>query len=161
MNNIKPTRFVQTLLALVCCAATVAAAAMPKLDKAVQRGRYLVKVSGCNDCHTPNYGMKNGQVEEAQWLTGDGLGWSGPWGTTYASNLRLLLVDMTEQQWLRHARTMEPRPPMPWFNVRAMSDADLKAIYAYVRAMGPAGSPVAAYVPPGGKPTGPVVQFPQ
>jgi hypothetical protein len=56
---------------------------------------------------------------------------------------------------------MEPRPPMPWFNVRAMSDADLKAIYAYTRSLGAAGTPAPAYVPPGTKAAGPVIQFPQ
>ena len=35
------------------------------------RGSYLVNaIGGCNDCHTPGYGMKNGQVPEALWLTG-------------------------------------------------------------------------------------------
>ena len=49
---------------------------------------------------------------------------------------------------------------MPWFNVRSMTDAELKAIYAYTRWMGPAGEAAPAYVPPGQKAQGPVVQFP-
>ena len=68
---------------------------------------------------------------------------------------------MNEKEWVAYARTMHPRPPMPWFNVRAMSNADLKAIYAYTRALGPAGAPAPAYVPPGQQAAGPVVQFPQ
>jgi mono/diheme cytochrome c family protein len=127
----------------------------------IERGRYLVRVSGCNDCHTPNYGPSNGKVDEKLWLTGEGLGWGGPWGTTYATNLRLLLKGMSRAQWIAHARSMEPRPPMPWFNVRAMTDEDLGAIYAFVQYLGPAGQPAPAYVPPGRKATGPVVQFPQ
>ena len=59
----------------------------------------------------------------------DALGWRGPWGTTYASNLRLFMQGIDEQQWLRLARTLETRPPMPWFNLRRMSEADLRAIY--------------------------------
>ena len=27
------------------------------------------------------------------------------------------------------------RPPMPWFNVRAMTDEDLRAIYEYAKSM--------------------------
>src|SRR5215212_12212744 len=54
----------------------------------VERGRYLVKVAGCNDCHTAGYAMAGGKVPESQWLMGDHLGWRGPWGTTYAVNLR-------------------------------------------------------------------------
>ena len=49
---------------------------------------------------------------------------------------------------------------MPWFNVRAMSDGELRAIYRYVKAAGPAGEPAPAYVPPGQPVAGPVVQFP-
>jgi mono/diheme cytochrome c family protein len=127
----------------------------------VSRGRYLVTISGCNDCHTPGYVASEGKVDEKLWLTGDTLGWAGPWGTTYATNLRLLLAGMTENQWVVHARTMKPRPPMPWFNVRVMTDSDLKAIYAYTRSLGPAGAPAPAYAPPGKAANGPVVQFPQ
>ena len=32
-----------------------------------------------------------GKVEEKDWLTGDHLGWKGPWGTTYPANLRIAL----------------------------------------------------------------------
>ena len=41
------------------------------------------------------------------------------------------------------------RPPMPWFNLKAMNDADLRAIYAYVRQLGPVGEPAPAYAAPG------------
>jgi mono/diheme cytochrome c family protein len=146
--------------ALLACAAAVAGPPPASSKTQLQRGRYLIQTSGCNDCHTPGYGMKNGQVDEKLWLTGDVVGWSGPWGTTYATNLRLLLAGMNQKQWIQYARNMEPRPPMPWFNVRAMNEADLKAIYAYARSLGPAGSPAPAYVPPGNKVAGPVVRFP-
>src|SRR5438309_826042 len=64
------------------------ATAAPSSHKAVERGRYLVQIAGCNDCHTPGYMQTEGKVPEAQWLTGDHFGWRGPWGTTYAVNLR-------------------------------------------------------------------------
>ena len=48
---------------------------------------------------------------------------------------------------------------MPWFNLRAMTDADLKAIYAFVRSLGPAGVATPAYVAPGGKVTTPYFVF--
>lgn len=132
----------------------------PARHKEIERGRYLVQVTGCNDCHTPQYGLKEGKVDEALWLTGDALGWSGPWGTTYATNLRLMFANLSREQWLAYARQMQPRPPMPWFNVRAMTDADLGAIHAYLKALGPAGVPAPAYVPPGKTPNGPAVRFP-
>jgi len=148
------------LVAGLACASVSAVATESGKSGQVDRGRYLVRVAGCNDCHTPGYAQGNGQIDEKQWLTGDSLGWKGPWGTTYPTNLRLFLGGLSEQQWLTHARSMQPRPPMPWFNVRAMSDEDLKAIYAYVRALGPGGARAPAYVPPGKEPTGPVVRFP-
>lgn len=133
------------------------AAKTPETD--IERGRYLVHISGCNDCHTPGYPESNGRTEESLWLTGSPLGWSGPWGTTYASNLRLLLQNLTEAQWLGHARN-EWRPPMPWFNLKAMRDDDLKAIYRYIRHLGPAGTPAPSYVPPDQEPKMPFVRFP-
>jgi len=155
-------KFKTSLLpAVVLAAASFAATAAETtaMSPQAQRGRYLVRTSGCNDCHTPGYAPQAGQVDEKLWLTGDALGWKGPWGTTYATNLRLLLNGLSEQQWLTHARTMQPRPPMPWFNVRAMNDEDLKAIYAFVKTLGPAGTAAPAYVPPGQPTSGPVVQF--
>ncbi len=126
----------------------------------IERGRYLIKIAGCNDCHTAGYGMAGGQVPEKDWLQGDALGWQGPWGTTYAVNLRLHFSQRSEKQWLQEARAMKARPPMPWFVFRDMSDADLRAIYAYIRHAGPAGQPAPAYVPPGQPTTGPVARFP-
>jgi mono/diheme cytochrome c family protein len=126
----------------------------------VALGRYLVQTTGCNDCHTAGYAMSAGNTPEAQWLTGDSLGWRGPWGTSYPSNLRLSLARFNEGQWLHYARNLQARPPMPWFGLREMSDTDLLAIYRYVRAAGPAGEPAPAALPPGQMPVGPAIQFP-
>lgn len=70
-------------------AQTGAKPAAPAQRALIVRGRYLVKTSGCNDCHTPGYTASGGKVDEKLWLTGDTLGWNGPWGTTYPTNLRL------------------------------------------------------------------------
>ncbi len=137
-----------------------AQAASPANDPKLARGRYLVQIAGCNDCHTPGYGMAGGQVPESRWLVGDVVGWQGPWGTTYATNLRTWMPARTEAQWIAYARTMQPRPPMPWFNVRTMTDDDLAAIYRYVTSLGPAGTEAPAYVPPGKDVKGPVIRFP-
>jgi mono/diheme cytochrome c family protein len=132
-----------------------------KLDQQqVQRGRYLVKIAGCNDCHTAGYALSGGKVPEAQWLTGDRLGWRGPWGTTYAINLRLYMKDMSETNWVQVAKKLQSRPPMPWFALHDMTEQDLRAIYQYITALGPAGEAAPAYVPPNAEPKGPYVQFP-
>lgn len=129
-------------------------------SKSLDRGRYLVKIAGCNDCHTPGYAEAAGNVPEAQWLTGDKLGWRGPWGTTYAINLRLYMQNLTEDQWVKIAKTAQPRPPMPWFNLHEMAEQDLRAIYTLIRYLGPAGEPAPAFVPPGQEPKGPYALFP-
>ena len=126
----------------------------------IERGRYLVKVTGCNDCHTAGYAMSGGKVPESQWLTGDNLGWRGPWGTTYAVNLRLYMKGLSENGWVQTAKTLQTRPPMPWFALHDMTEQDLRALYRYIAALGPAGDPAPAYVPPNKEPQGPYVQFP-
>jgi mono/diheme cytochrome c family protein len=126
----------------------------------VERGRYVVQIGGCNDCHTPGYGMADGKVPETQWLIGDQLGFRGPWGTTYPSNLRSALARMSEAEWLEVGHNARYRPPMPSASLRVMSKRDLRAVYHYVRSLGPSGNEVPAYVPPDRAPVGPVVLFP-
>ena len=72
--------------------------------------------------------------------------------------MRLVLAPMSEAQWLARARS-EMRPPMPWFNLRDMTDDDLKAIYHYVRQLGPAGQPAPQYAAPGQKVDTPYIVF--
>jgi mono/diheme cytochrome c family protein len=162
------TRFIGVVLVLfvsamgVACARSATAPAPAKLSpQLVERGRYIVKTAGCNDCHTRKYAETAGAIPETEWLVGDGLGWRGAWGTTYAINLRLFVNGMTEEQWLSVARAARSRPPMPWFALRDMTDDDLKAIYHFVRSLGPAGEPAPAYVPPGQAPSTPYIQFPE
>jgi len=126
----------------------------------LQRGKYLVKIAGCNDCHTPGYLMLAGKVDEKLWLTGDSFGWRGPWGTTYAANLRQYFGKITEEQWVKIARSIETRPPMPWFTVREMAEDDLRAIYVYAKSLGPAGGPAPASVPADQDPKPPYALFP-
>ena len=151
------------LLGTLAIASLLTGAALDRrtdFPDAVERGRYLVKIAGCNDCHTAGYAISAGKVDEKHWLTGDALGWRGPWGTTYASNLRLLVQNMTADQFMAHARSDQRRPPMPWFNVRDMTDDDVKAIYPYLKHLGPGGQPAPAYLPPGQEPKGPFILFP-
>jgi hypothetical protein len=48
---------------------------------------------------------------------------------------------------------------MPWFNLAAMTDADLRAIHRYVRSLGEPGAPAPAYVAPGVEPRTPHFVF--
>jgi len=137
----------------------LASAAWAGDSGAVARGRYLVQTSGCNDCHTAGYAMNAGKVPEAQWLKGDAVGFRGPWGTTYPPNLRLYFAAVSEKAFIADARSGRMRPPMPWFNLAAMTDADLRAIRSYVRSLGEPGTPAPAYVPPDIEPSAPYIVF--
>ena len=123
-----------------------------------QRGRYLLVVGGCNDCHSPGYAESGGNLPTAQWLTGSGIGFQGPWGTTYPGNLRNLVASLSEDQWLAKARA-PMRPPMPSPSLIAMSDQDLRAVYRYIRRLGPEGIAAPTYVPPGQPVSTPFINF--
>ena len=154
----KPHRLTQAALSILFLATQVPALAASDDARAIERGKYLAKVSGCNDCHTPGYMPAEGKVPEKLWLTGTSLGFQGPWGTTYPANLRLYMDKMTEAQWLARAR-QPMRPPMPWFNLKEMSDKDLLALYRYVRSLGPAGEPAPLAAGPGQPVATPFVEF--
>ena len=94
---------------------------------------------------------------------------SGPWGVSFTANLTPdpetgILRDFTEAQFIATMRTGKHQgqgrailPPMPWFNYGKMTDADLKAVWAYLRQIPPIKNKVPDPViaaPPGGAPPG-------
>ena len=126
-------------------------------ETAIERGRYLVTIGGCNDCHTPQYAMTGGaQPPESEWLKGSTEGHTGPWGTSYGKNLRLTVAGHSEDEWVNLLATGNSLPPMPWPSVRAMSEADKRAVYRYIKSLpGDPGQPAPAPLPPGATPTTP------
>lgn len=85
-------------------------------------------------------------------------GWVGPWGASYTSNLT---PDMETGTWvwneelfikiLRTGKFMaagrDILPPMPWQEYAKLTDADLKAIFAYLKSLKPVKNRVPASVP--------------
>lgn len=126
---------------------------------AIARGEYMVRMGGCNDCHTPGWSDSAGQLPTAQWLTGSPLANLGPWGTTYPANLRLKVAGMDEQTWLAYSGNLHTRPLMPDFTLRAMREDDRRAVYRFIRSLGPAGQAAPAYLPPGQKPPAPYLEL--
>jgi mono/diheme cytochrome c family protein len=149
-------RSYRPLLLTALALAAQGAIADPAAD--IDRGRYLVQLGGCNDCHTPGYPQADGKVPVGQWLTGNAVGFQGPWGTSYPANLRLVVRQLTEAQWLERAR-QPMRPPMPWFNLRDASDRDLVAIYRFITSLGPAGEPAPLAAAPGVPVATPYIEF--
>ena len=168
-----------------CNTAQKASAAAPPDGNAVERGKYLVTIVGCNDCHTPKKMGPNGpELDTARLLSGhpeqaklpeppsasqawpiavapDLTAWNGPWGQSFAANLtpdqNTGLGIWTEDVFVKalrsgkHMGTSRPiLPPMPWQEFAQMSDADLKAIYAYLRTIPAVANHVPDPVPPAG-----------
>ena len=127
--------------AAVTVAATLAlstpASAQQANNAAVERGKYLVRITGCHDCHspkvqgmTPNLDLAlSGRPASTQLPTEtktevhaspDLTAWTGPWGVSVASNLtpaglrsvRAALLALERTVWLRiemqHAFSNEP-----------------------------------------------------
>jgi mono/diheme cytochrome c family protein len=125
-----------------------------------QAGEYLTIAGSCNDCHTQGWSESEGKVPPADRLAGLSLGFRGPWGTTYGKNLRTIVQRQSEERWVEILRTSDGgdgKPPMPWWNTKQMSDRDLRAMYRYIKSLGPKPNGVPRGLPPGREPTGPYI----
>jgi cytochrome c len=172
-------------------AADQAASGAAKPSAAVERGKYIVFTSGCNDCHTPKkMGPRGPELDLSRLLSGqpeapalppppvlpagpwiavtnsDLTAWSGPWGVSYALNLtpdeNTGIGSWSEDTFLkaiktgRHMGVARPiLPPMPVDSYKLFTDADLRAIYAYLRSIKPVKNrvPEPVIAPPPGPPT--------
>ena len=144
-------------------------------DPQVMRGRYLVTLGVCHDCHTPKgpdgrprlerllSGHPEGApsapvVKDAITVVPTATAFTGPWGTAFARNLtpdrETGLGKWTEAYFIKVLRTGirgngEPlRPLMPWEWYRQLTDDDLKAIFAYLRTIPPISNAVPEDLPP-------------
>ena len=128
------------------------------------RGRQLVLLGGCNDCHTPK--LPNGQIDMSRQLSGHPEGgpipeeiengastnllltaWRGPWGLTMSRNLtpdtETGIGKWTLADFKKTIRTgVDPNgevlyPPMPIPMYQNLPDEDLTAIYNYLRTIKP------------------------
>jgi hypothetical protein len=126
-----------------------------KARNARDAGEYLLVVGGCNDCHTPGWSKSEGSMPRTEWLTGNPKGFTGPWGTSYAINLRLAVRSMSRAEFIESVRTTRAKPPMPWFNISRLSDRDLSAAYQFLYDLGAKGEATPADVPPAQTPEAP------
>jgi mono/diheme cytochrome c family protein len=113
-------------------------------DAAVSRGKYLVTITGCSDCHTP--GALIGQPDMARYLGGSDTGFVIPGaGIYYGENLTpdkdTGLGGWSSEQIvaaLRTGKTPEGRtlsPVMPYPAFANMPDADAQAIAAFLKSL--------------------------
>jgi len=124
----------------------------PDVSDPVKRGKFLVGVAACADCHTP---QEKGQPVPGTDFAG-GFVLDGPWGRVASANLTpdpSGIPYYDEAQFVRTLRTgyvgaRELNQIMPWSAFRNMSDEDLKAIYAYLRTLKPVKHRVDNSLPP-------------
>ncbi|MGK3966054.1 cytochrome C [Sorangium sp. So ce1151] len=149
------------LAAMIGCAAFAQPEASPHVQASSpeEAGRYLILVGGCNDCHTVGWDRSSGRLPASEWLTGNDVGYRGPWGTSYAANLRISVQNLSEEAWVQMFRAAAGRPPMPWLNYTTMHERDLVAMYRFIRSLGEKGARAPQPVPPGEEPTTPYILF--
>jgi mono/diheme cytochrome c family protein len=125
----------------VAIACTSSAAAM---DAQLERGRYLVRLGGCNDCHTPGYFL--GKPDMSQFLGGSEVGIEVPgMGTFVGPNLTpdkdTGLGNWTVEQIITAIQTgVRPDgrilgPPMPWRAFAALTNDDAADIAFYLKSL--------------------------
>ena len=131
-----------------------------RAQRELDAGEYLTTIGGCNDCHTTGWAESNGKTPAAERFTGSNIGFRGPWGTTYAANLRLMTQRESEDEWVHVLTTADGgkgKPPMPWMNTAVTSDRDLRAMYRYIKSLGPNPAGVPRNLKPGVEPTSPYI----
>lgn len=124
----------------------------PDLSDSVKRGAFLVDLSGCTDCHTP---QQQGQPIAGLEFSG-GQVVEGPWGSVASANLTpdpSGIPYYDEALFVQTIRTgyVKARPLnqfMPWHIYRNMTDDDLKAMFAYLKTLKPVKHVVDNAMPP-------------
>jgi mono/diheme cytochrome c family protein len=134
--------FAAAMLAASSLASTQADAA----DKQIERGKYLVRLAACTDCHTP--GSFLGKPDMTQFLGGSDVGFAIPnLGVFVGRNLtpdkETGLGRWTRAQIIAALTTgMRPdgrvlAPIMPWRAFAGLKPADAAAIAAYLESLPP------------------------
>jgi len=131
--------------ALAAVAIFCAAAASAE-ESQIERGKYLVTIASCNDCHTPGYFL--GKPEFSRTLAGSEVGFTIPGlgafvGRNLTPDKETGLGNWTDDQIIS-AITAGIRPDgrrlapiMPWQGLSHLSSDDAHAIVAYLRSLPP------------------------
>jgi mono/diheme cytochrome c family protein len=131
-------------------------------ESSVDRGKYLVTISGCTDCHTPGHFL--GKEDSTKFLGGSDVGFAIPGhGVFVPPNLtpdkETGLGNWTAQQ-IVVAITTGARPDgralapiMPWQNLAHLTDSDALAMADYLKSLPPVKNKVPGPFSPDEKPT--------
>ena len=155
-------------LALACAVgavlsvSSIAAASAQNNKQQLDRGKYLVTLASCTDCHTPGYFF--GKPDSARFLGGSEVGFEIPGlGVFHGPNLTpdndTGLGKWTNAQIVAALKTgkrpdgRELAPAMPWRAFAEMTDADATAIAVYLKSLPPLSNKVPGPFGPNDKPT--------
>ncbi|HTC63936.1 MAG TPA: hypothetical protein VK709_13915 [Candidatus Saccharimonadales bacterium] len=111
----------------------------PDLSTPEMRGKYLVTIAGCTDCHTPQ--DDHGQPLPNLDFSG-GFILDGPWGRVASANITPDSTGIDGDTFMQAVTTgyvngRKLSQIMPWRNYRKMTGEDLNAIYAYLKTLKP------------------------
>jgi mono/diheme cytochrome c family protein len=126
--------------------ATMASVAGAASKRVIERGKYLVTLGGCLDCHTPGYFF--GKPDMARYLGGSDVGFEIPGlGVFVAPNLTpdadTGLGKWTEEEIVTALQTgkrpdgRELAPIMPWRAFANLTKSDARAIAVYLKNLKP------------------------
>jgi mono/diheme cytochrome c family protein len=148
---------------LATIALTSAFCGAAQAQTAVERGKYLVTIAGCSDCHTP--GTFLGNPDMKRFLGGSDVGFFVP-GLGVAAGRNLTpdketgLGNWTDDQIVTAIKTgVRPdgrnlSPVMPFPAFASLSADDAKAIVAFLRSIPAVKNAVAGPFKPDEQPTG-------
>jgi mono/diheme cytochrome c family protein len=151
----------------VAATLVLAVGAAQSAETQVQRGKYLVSVIPCTDCHTP--GTFLGKPDMKRYLGGSDVGFEVPGlGIFYGANLtpddETGIGKWTKEQ-IATAITTGKRPdgrilapPMPVESLKHLTHADALAIAAYLKTLPAVKNKVSGPFGPSEKPTSFVYQ---
>ena len=113
----------------------------PDRSTAVRRGKYLVAIGNCDGCHTPR---KRGRIVPGLGF-GGGSSFKGPWGEVASANITpdasgISYYDETlfvQVMRTGYVKARELNSIMLWWDYRALTDGDLKDIFAYLSTLKP------------------------
>ena len=138
-------------VALWLFAAFVISATAHAADPQVERGKYLVAIGGCTDCHTPGHFF--GHPDMARFLGGSDVGFGIPGhgvfvGPNLTPDKETGLGNWTAQQIVTAITTGERpdgrmlAPAMPWRGLSALTKPDALAIAAFLKSLPPVSNKV-------------------
>jgi hypothetical protein len=128
------------ILSLSLAPATFAASG----DVSVERGLQVSIVGSCHVCHTEGYSESGGKIDPEKAFKGRSVGYRGPWGTTYAWNIRINVQKQSEQEFVQFFKYFRSLPPMPWYALRVMDETDVRSLYQHIKSLGEPGEQIPA-----------------